>query len=162
MTTYHTFPGIAKWARVHTPNKFNNYQLSLYVDTATRKAVKASGYRGKLNEDDDGFYYNFRRPHTKVFKGKEEVLGPPTITGPDGKPLTDFIGNGSEVEVVVEIYEFNSPQHGSGKGSRIKEVKVTKLVPYVKQSEETAEEEEEVVESKAKPKAKAAREDIPF
>lgn len=159
----HTFRGIAKWARVRTPNKFNNYTVDLYCDAATRKAIKAIGYRGSVKEDDEGnFYYAFRRPATKVFKDEEKDLGAPKVYDANGNPFDDYIGNGSEVEITVDRYTWTNAEHGSGVGVRLESIKVLTLVPYVPVSKEEEATVEEVVEAPKVKKTKVAGEGVPF
>jgi hypothetical protein len=126
-TEYFTFDGVAEWAFVHRPhNKFNPpvYMVNFYPkDDETRRAVKATGIRNGIKEGPYGWYYVFRRLETK---------GPPKVLDRDGDKFEGTIGNGSEVQVTLEVYRFNDGKN-SGTGSRIDTVKVTKLVPYIKE-----------------------------
>ena len=134
-TTYHTFPGTVKWAKVFKTDKFGNYVIDFYpLNKDIRQAVKNTGIRNKINEDNDGeLFYKFRRPHQKVQSQTGEVweFGPPKVVDMAGDPITDLIGNGSEVEVTISVYDFNSKEHGTGKGHKLEEIRVLSLVPYV-------------------------------
>jgi hypothetical protein len=46
--------------------------------------------------------------------------------------LTEIIGNGSEVTIVVSTYDYDN-KFGKGKGSRLEKVRVDKLVKYEKE-----------------------------
>lgn len=125
MTTYHTFEGKCKWAQIYKPDKYEKLSIQFFPTEEDRKAIKALGTRLTLKEDDDGFFYSFRRDPARA-------RGPLKITGPDGQPFTKLIGNGSKVKVDIEVYDFNHPQHGAGKGHRLNAVQVLDLVEYVK------------------------------
>jgi hypothetical protein len=133
-TTYHTAVGKVRWAQVYTPNRFGNYQISFYPESKeVRKAIKDTGFRGALKEDDDGnFFYNFRRKPTIKVKGEEVYIGPPKVTNASGEVITDLIGNDSIVEITYSIYDYNNSEHGQGKGSRLIAVKVIDLIPYTR------------------------------
>lgn len=115
-----TFTGKVKWAQVLKPNKFDKYSLQFYPSEEDRRAIKATGTRVGIKEDEDGFFYTFRRDPTSKFSG-----GAPTVTGNNGK----LIGNGSVCEIELEIYDFKN-DFGEGKGTRLNSVKVLELVEY--------------------------------
>lgn len=162
MATYHTFAGTLKWAQIRRPNKFGVYSVNLYVDKETRSAIKATGFRGRINEDDDGFYYSFRRPHEKTFKNGAEVLGPPEVTV-NGKEFDGLIGNGSTAELTVEIYDFpagigpDGKPYTAGKGSRLMKIDVKDLIEYKKDEAPVA---NSAVPAKTSPKL--TPDEIPF
>lgn len=131
-TTYHTAVGKVRWAQVYRPNKFGNYQINFYPESKeVRKAIKDTGFRGGVKEDDEGnFFYNFRRKPTIKVKGEEIDVGPPKVTNAEGEAITDLIGNDSVVEITFSIYDYNHPEHGQGKGSRLEGLKVLDLVKF--------------------------------
>lgn len=120
---------MCKWAKVREPDeKFENYQVPLYLDDKSWNAFKDSGCQLRIKEDDDGKYVTFRRS-VRDWNGEE--LGPPEIliqdqeTGsyklyPDG-----LIGNGSIVTVRVDVFDTRN-----GKGHRLNRVGIDKLVEY--------------------------------
>lgn len=126
-TEIHYFTGKAKWAKVHEPDeKYNNYQICLYMDEDSRARYDKSGLRLKDREDEDGEYIQFRRNHEGYYKGEEaHVFGPPTVLNEDGETITDLVGNGSDVTVKVEIYDTKM-----GRGHRMEAVRVNELVEY--------------------------------
>lgn len=143
-TTYHYFSGTAKWAHLTRPNKFGKHSINLYVDDATRKDIRALGTRLKANEDDEGFFYNFRRDPEKTFPDGTKV-GAPEVVDKDGNPLTALIGNGSKVTVKVSVYDFKAGEDKetgekwtAGRGTRLEAVRVDELIPYEASSNEDA------------------------
>lgn len=120
-TEYFTFEGTVKWPWLTKPNKFGKYAVDFYPkDDATRKAIKATGFRGAPKESEDGWFYTFRRDPNK---------GPVELTC-DGVPFAGLVGNGSAVTITLEVYDYDNPEFGKGKGSRLHSVAVKKLVEY--------------------------------
>lgn len=152
MTTYHTLKGTVNWAKVHRTDKFGNFTIDFYPENAAaRKALKDTGIRSKVNEDEDGgLFFKLRRPESKTIRGEEVNFGPPTVIDINGDPFTDNIGNGSEVEVTFSIYDFNHPDHGTGKGHRLEKVRVLNLIPYVRSTEDGTSSNETPVETPTK------------
>lgn len=129
-TSYLTMKGIAKWALLQVPDReYNSYKITLYPDQASMAKFHQSGLQNKPKQDEDGEHITFRRPVEKVFKGKLQEMGPPEVKMRDGSPLKDFVGNGSTVEVEIEVYDTKR-----GKGGRLAKVTVDNLVPYEKKS----------------------------
>lgn len=125
MTAYYEFSGIAKWAKLHTPDKkFQNYEIDLFVDDETLKAIKATGVQLKVREDKDGQFIKFRRPASKKRKDKLVEMGPVKVIK-DGKRFTEEVGNGSEVTVLIQVYDTMK-----GPGHTLEMVKIDKLVAY--------------------------------
>jgi len=120
------FSGKAAWIG-KKPNKWGKYAFNFYPRTAAdRKAVKDTGIKNKVQEDDgsksgvEGLFYVFR----------SDILFP--IKSPDGAPIDAMIGNGSDVTVTLEVETFQSAEHGPQARSRVQEVVVDNLIPYVK------------------------------
>ena len=129
-TSYHYFPGIAKWVKAKTPDdKYGTYTMSLYIDKATLKEMNKVGFNPKIKMDDDGMFVTLRRHHEKMIKGEPVVFGPPAIKLNNNGTLEDFtgyVGNGSKVVAKMEIYDA-----GDTKGSRWSALRVDELVEYV-------------------------------
>lgn len=141
-TTYHYFSGTAKWAKLKTTNKFGKHSIDLYVDDATRKEIRALGTRLNTKEDDDGFFYSFRRDPDRTFRDGSKV-GPPTVVDKDGNPFDGLIGNGSKVTIKLAVYDFpagevNGQKWVAGRGSRLEAVRVDELVEYKADSSDAA------------------------
>lgn len=120
------FEGMFKWARVHTPQTFSNgdkvYGLSFYPkDDATRRALKATGIRNEIKEDDDGFFVQLRR------KAED---GAPMVTDPEGNKIDKLVGNGSRGKVKLNVEEFVSTKYGKVVRSTLVGVIVSELVEY--------------------------------
>jgi hypothetical protein len=159
-TIYKTFPGTAKWVRLKQPNAFGKYTISIYVDAKTRGEIRALGSRLRVNEDEEGFYYTFRRDDMKRMGGKDVHLGPPKVTL-HGEEFDGWVGDGSTVDVTIEVYEFNHPEHGSGVGTRLVSVDVKDLVVYEPRALGEPDPEPEPAPVPEK-KARKAKEEMPF
>ncbi len=139
-TKTYTFSGVTKWAKVRKPDeKYENWQVPLYLDSASWKKFKESGIQIKTYEDDDGQYVVFKRKCSEMdYRVKQHVEnGPPKIylkEGDEYKPWDDgLIGNGSVVTVKVDIYDTRN-----GKGHRLISVGIDKLVEYDAPAKEDA------------------------
>jgi hypothetical protein len=92
--------------------------------------LQSKGVKNKLSKDEDGYYTNFSRP-TEV-KGRAGLmkLDPPKVYGADGTtPIdADTVGNGSEGELTVELYEHKTPNGGKAHAARFYAATITKLV----------------------------------
>lgn len=121
--------GITQWCQVHKPgSKYGNFSLKLNMIPESQAEFKGLGLKNKPNVDDDGkLWYTFRAPAEKFGKPYK-----PYVVDKENKPITDLIGNGSAIEVELEVYEWKNEEFGSGKGSRIVGVTVHNLIPYVK------------------------------
>ena len=129
-TEHYIFRGKALYPMLVKPDSYMGksfWKIGVKLDEASEKLFKKSGLglRPKKSDDPelDGFYV-FRRNTTAVFKGKEHELMAPKIEGWD--PNEVQLGNGSEVEVLVEVY----PTRFANKGHRLVGVKALKVVPY--------------------------------
>lgn len=125
---YWFFTGKCKWAKVDQPDrKYGSYQINLYPDKASLVKFKETGLRLEIKKDDDGEFVRFRRDPEKLLEGMDEKpvkLIFDTETG-KYKPFDQNIGNGSLVEVKVQVYD-----SAKGKGHRLEAVAVHELVPY--------------------------------
>src|SRR5665213_868659 len=129
-TKYIWVEGMAKWARLYPHNMDQKYgdkfTVSLYPNEKSKAILAEVGYRGKEREDEDGSFIKLARDNAKQFSNGMQTLGPPDVKTADGKlPFTDTIGNGSTLAILLEIFPSKY-----GIGSRIKEVRVLKLVEY--------------------------------
>lgn len=135
--------GRAFWARVYEGNHDEYggkefYKITVALDGQSWGKFSSSGLSLKAKpveaDGDDGI--TFRRDlHPKTGKdktGKPYSLGggAPRVVNADGDTMTDLIGNGSQVEVIVNVYTVSSGPMKGKKGHRLEAVKVTKLIPY--------------------------------
>ena len=144
-----TLKGKAYWLRVFPENKdatgYDNmladqggqYTLDLDLDDDSLNELMSSGSQapsypkeGKDNDDKDITVYRFKRLHEKRGKGGELLdwaSGAPKVTDDTGAVWhvedKGFLGNGTEVEVVVTVYKA-----GKMIGTRLESVKVIDLV----------------------------------
>lgn len=123
-TKKYSFIGHVKWAKVFRTNQFGKYEIQFYPDEQVRKAIKDTGARLTLKEDEDGFYYTLRRDPSNPYSP-----GPPVVVDNLGAPLNKFIGNGSKISVEVEVYDYDN-KFGKGKASRLNKIQVLELVEY--------------------------------
>lgn len=170
--------GKSSYAMVYKPDEFKGnrfWKINLHMKDETFKTLKELGWQGKRKESNiDGCpedYASFRRDCVKKFGNKEEKFLPPTVLDKDGNKLVWYqktadgyeqygddilIGNGSEVELKVEIYQ---TKH-FGAGVRLHEVKIIDLIEYVPEEEvDQKAEEAEVVEEE--PETQPAKETTP-
>lgn len=124
------FSGKAAWVSTR-PNKWGKYSFNFYPQSAAdRKAVKDTGIKNKVQEDDgsksgvEGLFYVFR----------SEILYPITH---NGAALDGMVGNGSDVTVTLEVETFDSKEHGPQARSRIVTLNIDNLIPYEKKEKST-------------------------
>lgn len=82
------------------------YSVNLTMDTDTAARLTAAGSEKQLKPTDDGLETKLIRKHISY---GDWCSGPPKVTDADGKPwdldIDGLIGNGSEVECEVEVYD---------------------------------------------------------
>ncbi len=145
MSNFVTLSGELWYARTGTPETDpwgnTNYKVTLYPDKESLSLImdlQSQGIKNTLKKDDKGYFVNYKRHDVKVSsKGKKMEFGPPKVINADGTPLTEFIGNGSKGAVKLEIYEY-AFQGRKSKAARLEGIKVDTLVPYEKNSSESA------------------------
>lgn len=141
--TFLYFKGKAKWARLQQPDEHGNYGMNLYLtqesygDFMRELKEKDPAVLNVVGKDEDGYFVKFKRPTSKLMRGKITTFAPPVVvdgskTLPDGShpPLTDMLGNGSDVTVKVLVYPYNKPTGGKGRATRLESVRVDNLIPY--------------------------------
>jgi hypothetical protein len=93
MKNNYQFRGSVTYAYLGTTNKFDKYSLNFFpIDDATRKAVKATGTRCGVKENDKGFFYTFTN------------LKKPFVIK-DGAPFEEILGDGTVVEIELTVEE---------------------------------------------------------
>lgn len=138
--------GKSKWAKLITPdlnpNGGKKWKIDLYPNEESLQKInklKEEGLMNVLKKDDDGYYMTFGRPTEKVMRGQIVAFTPPVILDKDLN-ITDglTIGNGSDVTLSIEVYQFNKP--GGAKkaiAARLKAVRVDNLVTFERQRDFT-------------------------
>jgi hypothetical protein len=150
-TEFVKLKGIAKWARVFEDNRDlygfegaakeygGQYVIDVYPDKENLDKLKVAGSRLRPKLDVDGkMFVKFKRKHEGPFAA---ASGAPKVTNEAGD-VWSFeddgpIGNGSEVEVSLVVYDTRM-----GKGTRLEGVKVLNLVEYKEASGPREKEEE--------------------
>lgn len=110
---------------------FANWNTGLILDDATLIAYKALGLNQvKIKE---GNIVTFKRQEFKKdYKtGELEALGAPRVTIPDGAVEGAAIGNGSDISVSIEVYDYQY-KNRPGRAARWNAVTVHELVEYAK------------------------------
>lgn len=138
-TTTVTFTGTSEWAKVYAGqidrefvddtnprDKGGNWSIGVILDEDEMKTFRAIGTKAGPDKKNPN-KVTFRR-YEKSFLGP---LSPPEVVLPDGYEDGTSIGNGSAVEVEVDIYDYTF-KNKPGKAMRLKKVTVTKLVEYKK------------------------------
>ncbi len=143
------FRGKAMWAKVYEPETFRNstnWKIDLVVDKENLKLFKDNKIQKKVKEVDGETVLSFTRPQTKEIKGVNNLFAPPKIYDKDGNILVDYkvneakdgfdrvgdpilIGNGSEVELAVVVYDWGTKSNG-GVGQRLESIKIIDLIEY--------------------------------
>ena len=142
---YLNLKGKAMWARIFEDNRDMNgwegnaretdgqYTMNLLLDDEGLYELQRSGSQAAdfAKATDDGLHsVKFKRPHVKTNKSGdilEWAGGPPKVVHADGKTKWDFeedgaIGNGSEVEVRINVYKAGRV------GTRLEAIRIIDLV----------------------------------
>lgn len=90
------FKGKAKWARLLSPDeKYNKYNISVGLDSKQYKELQALKVKNSGKLDDDGIFW--------VSFNRKAELGAPKCVDSAGDPVSDLVGNDSEVTIKVEV-----------------------------------------------------------
>lgn len=150
--------GKALWANVHEPNRTFDptWQIDLVIDESQVAGAEKAGL--KVIPSEDGLKIKFRRRETRRDGQPNKA---PVVVNADLQPFNELIGNGSEVIVQFNVYEWSN-KFGKGTGADLQGVQVIEHVPYVggdgSEFEPLDSEFEKEDEAPAKPaKAKAAK-----
>lgn len=128
--------GIARWHKHKRTDKYGNYTVDLVTDKEARKLVKDAGLRLKPTEDDDGNLILKFRKRPRSFDS-----APPVVVDAAGQPFEGDIGNGSEVTLKIEVYEFkggidaDGNRYDGGVGHRWQGTRVDNLVVFEREGE---------------------------
>lgn len=174
------FTGKAYWARVYEGNHDEYggkefYKITVALDGESWAKFSKSGLSLKTRpcEEDGDDSVTFKRdvhPKTGTDKtGKKYSLGggTPRVVDRDGATFEELIGNGSEVEVLVNVYTIGKGPLAGKKGHRLEAVKVLEHIPYEAPDDEDEEEtevetpQEETPPVKTSPKT-TSKKGVPF
>lgn len=148
-TQYIKVRGRAAWARVQKENYDDyrgskNWKICLFMSKDEEKKLKEAGSQVRVKYDEgeksgiEGKYYQFKRAVEKDWGRGVEPLTPVEITY-QGQDFQEAIGNGSEVELTLEVY----PTKNFGNGTRLVSVDILDLIEYVKPEQNEDDEEED-------------------
>ena len=119
----------------------SHWNVTVYPDSPSLEIIRelqGDGLKNKLKKDEDGWFVKFKRPTKRTIGGKKVDFEAPELTL-NGEPLKEFIGNGSDAEVTLEVYKHRTPGGGNSVAARLVSVNVTSLVPYEKQEQNSEE-----------------------
>jgi len=150
-TEYVYLKGKASWVQAHKVNEWGKWSMQLHPDTESLNIIRdlqTEGVKNVIKKDDDGYFVRLARPNEIKIKGKLVGMVPPEVfdgTKPlkddEGNvvgfyPLKEYVGNGSDVIVKMEVYSHGVPgQPGKKqKAMRWLSLRVDDLVPYTKKS----------------------------
>jgi len=119
--------GTVKWASVQTPNTTYEpvWSVDLYPSEEVIKQFKKLGLPVKTDKE-GGEFLKIKRKVEKRDGTKNE---PPIVVDAMKKPFTEMVGNGSEVNVIFDIFEWEM-RGKKGKTAWLNKVQVVNLVPF--------------------------------
>ena len=125
--------GTAFWTSIQLPNtKFDPvWCIDLAVDAETSQKLKEAGLKARKDKSEDGrdVFKFTRKTERKYPNGQTVPNDPPVCLGVDGKPTKALVGNGSEVFVQINIYEWSNA-FGSGVGADFQGLRIIDLVEF--------------------------------
>ena len=115
------------------------WKISFYPDPKSMEKFKELKTVNRFKTDKDGTYVVLSRPVDKPWQikdGESPEFDPPRVTDSEGNlwPDDKIIGNGSEVTVKLEVYNY-SYKGRSGTAARLEAVRVDDWVEYQKPDE---------------------------
>ena len=169
-TKYETYRGTVEWCHIYKPDDFKGkrfWKLNfLPASQEVYDQMREDGVQAKLKLDGDtirkfrpGAGMTIRRDCEKEFSDTVRKFAPPYVKDKDGKFLVKYedgerigeiilIGNGSEVEMDVEIYD--AGQYGTG--TRLLGLTLLDLIVYEKPEETEKEYDDEIKSTKTEEK----------
>jgi hypothetical protein len=135
MATYTAiWQGKVKYCRPLTLDEMgNDYATQFYPNKQALDEIQAlingsPPIKNKLKQDEDGNYYiRLSCKPTKVIKGVTKEFRVVVLEADGMTAMSRPIGNGSDVTVEVEVYNY---RQGEGKAIRWKQIRVDNLVEY--------------------------------
>lgn len=127
------FSGKCTYAKlVHPDDMYNKWQLNLYFNDKSLEDFRALKLKTHLKKDDDGYFAKISCPVQKLIKGVMKPFQAPKVFDKEGKPMEGIlIGNGSDVTVKCELYQYSPPgSKERANAIRLTSVRVDSLVPY--------------------------------
>ena len=144
--------GKAMWSYLRVlDTKYNPcWRISVIMDETEAKKMVELGLKSKIKRTDPitnpeeaelgPYKIKFQRYEDKRGKNKGKKNTAPEYINSDNEPLEDMLGNGSDVIVKFDMYNWNN-NFGSGVGVDLQGVKVINMIPYVQEEKPTVSEE---------------------
>ena len=110
--------------------------------------LQMKGLKNRLKRDkNENIVISFSRPVERTYNGQVKAYTPPVVYNEKGEVDNDLrIGNGSEIEVILDVYEHNVPgSKNKAVAARWEGVKVLKLVEAPTTTTEKAEDKTEAI-----------------
>lgn len=134
MVDYVYFQGKCSWANhlVVADTQFNKWHVTLHFTPESLEKFRSLKLKTHLKKDEDGYYAKLSRPTQKLIRGKMIAFNPPLIFDKENKPLVNTqIGNGSDVTIKCELYQYTPPGSKTRENAiRLESMRVDNLVPY--------------------------------
>lgn len=113
------------------PDKWSTLIYPDEESLAKIKELKKQGVQNHLKMDDDGWYINFARPIKRTWLGKEEAMTAPRVIDKSGAPVMQFVGNGSDGILELDVYPHKTDRPGVyKKAARWYGARIDNLIPY--------------------------------
>lgn len=141
-TEYEYLSGKVKFVNMHQPDQFKNWSVAIYLDDRSKikwAALKEKGIQNELLKDEEGYLARLRRPIEKTYRdGTKKGMLPVVVLDKEGAPFTGGIGRGSDVTCKMEVYTYQKPIKGQGKGCaiRLESMRIDNLVPFTNPKDE--------------------------
>jgi len=147
--------GKIKYIHAVNLNKYGDWSITIYPDNASLEVIRdyqAKGFKNVMKKDDDGYFIQFKRPPTKLMRGKVVAFTAPKVLveKSDGtvEPMDGTkVGWGSDGIVRLEVYQHGTPSGGKAFACRWDSLKITNLVEFTPDKSDWSEEEKENIKS---------------
>lgn len=152
MPTKHVYlQGKAKWVNIFRPDKFGSWSLQLYMTPESIEKFKTMGLRTELKKDEDGYYAKFKCDVQKEIRGKKIAFPRPMVVDLEGKPTEVHIGNGSDITIKLDHYNYRSPKGETGWAARLSGVRIDNLVEYERERDASEEDNAQLANIQSQP-----------
>lgn len=143
--------GKCKWAYIkNLDTKYApTWKITVFCQLPEAKKLRALGLKvTKVDEDMNPelaelgpYSVKITRLETKRGKAAGQKNLPPIVIDADNEPFEEILGDGSDVVVTFNTYNWNN-NFGSGVGTDLEKVKVVNLIPYSPKEETITVEDE--------------------
>lgn len=132
--------GKSKYLSLVNLNKFGDWAITLYPDTASLEVcrdLQARGIKNIMKKDEDGYYIQFKRAANQNFGNTVVRNLPPEVVDSAGVAMDGSrVGYGSDVDIKLEVTGgINKKMGARWMRAKLDKVMVTNLVPYLPDAE---------------------------